>query len=109
MGTYNGPVVAAHRKFLSVSYRDVTTDLLSVLSVPPLGIFDFYAWNIWKLGISSPYSVHLIDFINYKAIVINNLGGIFGGERGIRTPGPDEGSTVFKTAAFDRSASSPDK
>ena len=26
------------------------------------------------------------------------------GERGIRTPGPREGSTVFKTAAFDRSA-----
>ena len=31
----------------------------------------------------------------------------FGGERGIRTPGPDKGTTVFKTAAFDRSASSP--
>ena len=30
----------------------------------------------------------------------------FGGERGIRTPGPF-GSTVFKTAAFDRSAISP--
>ncbi len=29
-----------------------------------------------------------------------------GGERGIRTPGPCE-STVFKTAAFDRSAISP--
>ena len=28
------------------------------------------------------------------------------GERGIRTPGPF-GSTVFKTAAFDRSAISP--
>jgi hypothetical protein len=34
MGTYNGPVVAAHRKFLSVSYRDVTTDLLSGALVP---------------------------------------------------------------------------
>ena len=45
---------------------------------------------------------------NKKALVINNLGLVFGGERGIRTPGPDEGSTVFKTAAFDRSASSPD-
>ncbi len=30
----------------------------------------------------------------------------FGGERGIRTPGTF-GSTVFKTAAFDRSAISP--
>ncbi len=30
----------------------------------------------------------------------------FGGERGIRTPGPF-GSTVFKTAALDRSAISP--
>ena len=31
----------------------------------------------------------------------------FGGEQGIRTPGPREGSMVFKTTAFDHSASSP--
>lgn len=31
----------------------------------------------------------------------------YGGELGIRTPGRDKPSTVFKTAAFDRSASSP--
>ncbi len=31
------------------------------------------------------------------------------GERGIRTPGTRKGSTVFKTAALDRSAISPDK
>ena len=30
-----------------------------------------------------------------------------GGEEGIRTPGTREGSTVFKTAAIDRSATSP--
>lgn len=30
-----------------------------------------------------------------------------GGERGIRTPGPLTRSTVFKTAAFDHSAISP--
>ena len=30
-----------------------------------------------------------------------------GGERGIRTPGPLTQTTVFKTAAFDRSAISP--
>jgi hypothetical protein len=30
-----------------------------------------------------------------------------GGERGIRTPGTVAGTTVFKTAAFDRSAISP--
>ena len=29
------------------------------------------------------------------------------GERGIRTPGPRERTTVFKTAAFDHSAISP--
>ncbi len=29
------------------------------------------------------------------------------GGRGIRTPGPREGSTVFKTAAIDRSAIPP--
>ncbi len=29
------------------------------------------------------------------------------GERGIRTPGSHKATTVFKTAAFDRSASSP--
>ncbi len=31
----------------------------------------------------------------------------FCGEQGIRTPGPREGSMVFKTTAFDHSASSP--
>jgi hypothetical protein len=30
-----------------------------------------------------------------------------GGEEGIRTPGAREGSTVFKTAAIDHSATSP--
>ncbi len=30
-----------------------------------------------------------------------------GGEGGIRTHGPREGTTVFKTAAFDHSATSP--
>jgi hypothetical protein len=30
------------------------------------------------------------------------------GERGIRTPGPRKGSTVFETAPFDRSGISPD-
>ena len=30
-----------------------------------------------------------------------------GGEEGIRTPGTVEGSTVFKTAAIDHSATSP--
>ena len=38
------------------------------------------------------------------AVVKTLAGG--GGERGIRTPGPF-GSTVFKTAALDRSAISP--
>jgi hypothetical protein len=33
---------------------------------------------------------------------------IIGGEGGIRTHGGDKPSTVFKTAAFDRSATSPD-
>ena len=32
---------------------------------------------------------------------------LFGGELGIRTPGPFNKSTVFKTAAIDHSASSP--
>jgi hypothetical protein len=32
---------SVHRKFLSICSRDVTTGLLSVLSVPPLGIFEF--------------------------------------------------------------------
>jgi hypothetical protein len=32
---------------------------------------------------------------------------IIGGEAGIRTLGGDKPSTVFKTAAFDRSATSP--
>lgn len=31
------------------------------------------------------------------------------GERGIRTPGTRKGSTVFKTAALDRSAISPNQ
>ena len=31
----------------------------------------------------------------------------FGGELGIRTPGPFNKSTVFKTAAIDHSANSP--
>ena len=31
----------------------------------------------------------------------------YGGECGIRTHGPDEGPTVFKTIAFDHSANSP--
>ena len=34
-------------------------------------------------------------------------GGAAGGEGGIRTPGPRKESTVFKTVAFDRSATSP--
>jgi hypothetical protein len=33
----------------------------------------------------------------------------FCGERGIRTPGPPKGSTVFETAPFDRSGISPGK
>jgi hypothetical protein len=32
---------------------------------------------------------------------------VTGGEGGIRTHGTDKGSTVFKTAAFDHSATSP--
>ena len=32
---------SVHRKFLSICSRDVTAGLLSVLSVPPLGIFEF--------------------------------------------------------------------
>ena len=34
-------------------------------------------------------------------------GRVSGGEEGIRTPGTREGSTVFKTAAIDHSATSP--
>ena len=46
-------------------------------------------------------------YIIYKTKIAPN-GAIFkSGERGIRTPGDREASTVFKTAAFDHSASSP--
>ena len=38
---------------------------------------------------------------------INRLFFIIGGEAGIRTLGGDQPSTVFKTAAFGRSATSP--
>jgi hypothetical protein len=41
-----------------------------------------------------------------KVFVINTFRG-FCGERGIRTPGGFNTSTVFKTAAIDRSAISP--
>jgi hypothetical protein len=42
-------------------------------------------------------------------LLINDLDkkSIYGGEAGIRTLGGDQPSTVFKTAAFDRSATSP--
>ena len=44
---------------------------------------------------------------NRKDEGYHNLRLFYGGERGIRTPGPLARSTVFKTAAFDRSAISP--
>jgi hypothetical protein len=45
-----------------------------------------------------------------KVLVCSRLSKIalkVSGERGIRTPGPRERTTVFKTAAFDHSAISP--
>ena len=47
------------------------------------------------------------DIKNRKSITINRLSCINGGEAGIRTLGGDQPSTVFKTAAFGRSATSP--
>ena len=44
-----------------------------------------------------------LRIILYKAISMADSGG----EGGIRTPGRFNPSTVFKTAAFDRSATSP--
>ena len=37
-----GSEAAAHREFLSVRSGEITADLLQVLQVPPLGIFDFF-------------------------------------------------------------------
>jgi hypothetical protein len=48
-----------------------------------------------------------IYFLNDKLFKNNNLIRQIGGEAGIRTLGGDQPSTVFKTAAFDRSATSP--
>jgi hypothetical protein len=44
---------------------------------------------------------------NVKTQVLSHPGFLIGGGKGIRTPGTREGTTVFKTAAFDRSAIPP--
>lgn len=44
---------------------------------------------------------------NRLSLQNNRLSCIYGGEAGIRTLGGDQPSTVFKTAAFGRSATSP--
>ena len=51
----------------------------------------------------------IVNHIGIATVLLIVLGVLIekrGGERGIRTPGPF-GSTVFKTAALDRSAISP--
>gem|GEM_PF-5482567 len=55
--------------------------------------------------------VHLCDFVtgytkSHKKSPSGFPEGLCGG-RGIRTPGPREGSPVFKTGAFDHSAIPP--
>ena len=42
-----------------------------------------------------------------KALINQGLSSFYGGEAGIRTLGGDKPSTVFKTAAFGHSATSP--
>jgi hypothetical protein len=53
------------------------------------------------------YMVGLTNNHPIKSIYLNNIEYISGGEAGIRTLGGDQPSTVFKTAAFGRSATSP--
>ena len=54
---------------------------------------------------SHPVGIYLL--VELRAEL--GLRGLDGGERGIRTPGRFNPSTVFKTAAFDHSASSPSR
>ncbi len=59
----------------------------------------------WKYEFAS--CVSKVD-VKYKTLNLFEVQGFkFCGERGIRTPGPLTRSTVFKTAAFDHSAISP--
>jgi hypothetical protein len=54
-----------------------------------------------------PFQLQLeqpVDIIRRDASLVDMYSS---GERGIRTPGPRERTTVFKTAAFDHSAISP--
>ena len=52
----------------------------------------------------------MIDFEKNKDLNLFEIQVLkFCGERGIRTPGPLTRSTVFKTAAFDHSAISPNE
>ena len=48
-----------------------------------------------------------LEFNITKNPALAGLGNLIGGELGIRTPGGFNTSTVFKTAAIDRSANSP--
>lgn len=45
--------------------------------------------------------------LDIKTLVINKLSLIYGGEGGIRTHGTHKGSTVFETARFNHSRTSP--
>jgi hypothetical protein len=58
--------------------------------------FIFYCFRLAK------QALHALQIKN----ALRGVDFSIGGERGIRTPGPF-GSTVFKTAALDRSAISP--
>ncbi len=64
--------------------------------------------SVWMRG-----KCQFISFLNHNKF--NVSAGIccqsnkVSGERGIRTPGPQKGSTVFETAPFDRSGISPGK
>jgi hypothetical protein len=51
--------------------------------------------------------VGMRNFRHKKPCKNRVLSSIYGGEAGIRTLGGDQPSTVFKTAAFGRSATSP--
>ena len=53
-----------------------------------------------------PYESKLSTGLKKKTVHCTRFSW-FGGERGIRTPGPSTRTTVFKTAAFDRSAIPP--
>ena len=60
-----------------------------------------------KIRYEPQHKVGLKNFRQKKPCKNRVLSSIYGGEAGIRTLGGDQPSTVFKTAAFDRSATSP--